>query len=68
MVDTLTKLTGAVLRLGNPLGNSEKRGTVLGHISTLWVIVPAQWLERVCVEPKKALCQSKDMGSVCNRN
>jgi hypothetical protein len=34
-LDALTKLTDAVLGFSNPIGNSEKCNTVLGHLSTL---------------------------------
>jgi hypothetical protein len=35
-LDTLAKLTGAVLRFGNPLGNGDECGAVLGHVSTVY--------------------------------
>jgi hypothetical protein len=37
-LDTLTKLGDAVFRFGNPLGNSETCGTILGHCFHPFVI------------------------------
>lgn len=61
------ELIDAILGVCNSLGNCYKRVAVSDHVSTLWIIVPGRWVQRVYVEAKKALCQSKDTRSACNQ-
>jgi hypothetical protein len=56
----LAELADTVLGFRDSLGDSEKSVAVIGHFSTLWIVVPAHRVQRVCVKAKKGLWQSKD--------
>src|SRR2546423_12092458 len=65
-LDTLTKLTGAVFRLGDPLGNSEKCDAILGHVSTLSSVRGAAGTESLCRTDVNSVSIQRHEGTTCN--